>query len=805
MDYKWVSIQIEAFWNLQSHQNKSGDSRNSLSMKRKSSIRIKWKGLLKVLFLAFFLLIAILFLYSWNLSERIDQRFSSRRWSIPSKVFSDITILYPGQKLNRDSFDEKLRQLGYHLVPHKPREKGEFEISGNSLLLFLHDLKMPSLEREGFLVNIRFTGNRIESILRADTEKPIPLLELEPEEIMLFFGTERERRTLVSIDQVPQHLISAVLAAEDSRFYRHFGIDPLGILRAFYTNLRQGALRQGGSTLTQQLAKNYFLTPDRTIPRKLKEMIISLIIEALYKKDEILEIYLNEIYFGQNGSVSINGVGEASLFYFGKSVNRLSRIEAATLAGLIRAPNHYSPYVDEKRCLNRRNMVLKAMHKNGWLSNDALQTDVQMPVNVSGFTDYGKKAPYFIDYLSQQLEALYSTETLSSMGLSIYTTLDTQVQAAAEKALEKGLDRMEKSIPILKRTAPSQKLQGAIIVMQPKTGYILAMVGGRNYRESQFNRVIQARRQPGSLFKPFVFCSALDRFTPASLLSNEPASYQIDGVFWRPENFEPVSEKCVSLRTALKKSYNLATVDLAMKIGMDHIVQTAASFHFSTPIKAYPSLALGAFEVIPIELARAYSVFAADGFLPYPLSLREVTDEDGKILQQRHMNVESLISPAKAFIMNSMLRSVITEGTASSLTEKGIFGPVAGKTGTTNNYRDAWFLGYTPEILALVWVGFDNGDSIYSTGTKAAMPIWADLMKNIPQHISENWFNMPPGITQKTVCSESGLLAVTNGCPHPVEEIFLEENLPTLQCPLHRKEKPLHHLTKELKELLKAF
>jgi penicillin-binding protein 1B len=242
-----------------------------------------------------------------------------------------------------------------------------------------------------------------------------------------------------------------------------------------------------------------------------------------------------------------------------------------------------------------------------------------------------------------------------------------------------------------------------------------------------------------------------------------------------------------------------------MKIGMNHIVKTAASFHFSTPIKAYPSLALGAFEVIPLELARAYSVFAADGLLPYPLSMHEVTDENGKILQQRHMNVESVISPAKAFIMNSLLRSVITEGTAQSLLEKGISWPVAGKTGTTNNCRDAWFVGYTPEILALVWVGFDNGDSIFSTGAKAAMPIWADLMKDSPQFISENWFRMPPGCIKKTVCSESGLLAVENGCPHPVEEIFLKENRPTLKCPLHRKQGSFDRITRELKEVFKTY
>ena len=745
-----------------------------------------FKKLLKLTVLIFILICAGLILYSWYLSVKVEKRFAGRRWSIPSTVFSDITILYPGQRINRSLFNKKLNSLGYREVSHNPRKKGEKKTASTKVTIYLHDLKAPSLTRKGFPVKIRFLQNKIEAINRADTGKSVPILELEPEEIMQFFGPEREKRHLVSIHQVPEDLIHAVLAAEDGRFYKHHGIDPRGILRALYTNLRHGAILQGGSTLTQQLAKNYFLTPERTISRKINEAILSVIIEAIYEKDEILEIYLNEIYLGQKGSISINGVGEASFFYFDKPVSTLSLPEAATIAGLIKGPNYYSPYVGKSRCKERRNMVLHAMHRKGWINNDKLKAALSAKVEAAGFNLQGKKAPYFIDYLYRQLEKLYPPEVLNSLGLSIYTTLDTQVQAAAEKALKEGLSRLERSNPALRRKKGEEKLQGAIIVMQPKTGYILAVVGGRNYTVSQFNRITQSRRQPGSAFKPFVYLTALNDFTPASRLSNEPITYMIDGKPWEPQNFAPSDELVVSMRLALTKSFNLATVDLARKVGLDKIIKTTERFLFSTPLKPYPSLALGAFEVIPLELARAYCVFAADGMLPYPLSLKDVTDEKGKLLKQKHMDIERLTSPAKAFIISSMLRSVVSEGTARSLIGRGISWPVAGKTGTTNNFRDAWFVGYTPDILALVWVGFDNQDSIFTTGSTAALPIWADLMNSVPQYVSENWYKIPPGVLKETVCSESGLLA-HKGCPESMEEIFLKENVPTVFCPIHNK------------------
>lgn len=760
------------------------------------------RRLLKGIVFVFVLTGAGLALYSWHLSAQIEKRFSGRRWSIPSTVFSDTTLLYPGQGINKAFLYEKLRRLGYRKVSHMPERKGEVRISGPFLEVFFHDLEVPWRKQEGFPARIRFASDCIESIVRLDTGEPAPILELEPEEIGRFFGPGREQRRLVSLDQVPEHLIHAVLAAEDNQFYRHRGVDIQSVLRALYVNMRHGTIRQGGSTLTQQLAKNYFLTPDRTLSRKLKELLMALLIEAMYKKDEILEIYLNEIYLGQKGSVSINGVGEASYFFFDKPVKELSLTEAAVIAGLIRAPNYYSPYVDRKRCRTRRNTVLLAMHKHGWLSQEKLKISLSAPVNTAGFNVYSRKAPYFMDYISEQLTTLYPPEALSSLGLSIYTTLDTEVQRAAERALARGLSRLEKSNSALNRLEPEKKLQGAVIVKQPKTGYILAMVGGRDYGLSQFNRITQARRQPGSAFKPFVYLSGLDEFTPASLLSNKPTSYTVNGKLWEPQNFEPVPEHRLRLRDALARSINVATVDLAMQVGLNRIVSTANAFGFSTPLKPYPSLALGAFEAIPLELARAYCAFAADGVLPYPLSVKAVMDEKGRVLEQRHMTIKRVISPARAFIITSMLQSVITGGTARSLKQMGISFPVAGKTGTTNDYKDAWFVGYTPDILALVWVGFDDGDSIHAPGSSAALPIWADLINSIPRYISGETFHMPPGVVQLNICPESGLLAVPHACPEPLEEVFLEENVPTEDCSIHRSLHPFERIIKGVRDAL---
>ena len=708
-------------------------------------------------------------------------------------------LLYPGQHISPGLFQDKLGRLGYRKVSGLPKKKGDMQTNRKGIRLFLNDLKTPWKKRAGFTVYIQFGPNSIQSISREDNGESISLLEIEPEEIMLFFGRERESRRLVSIQKVPEHFIDAVLAAEDHRFFQHWGIDPRGILRALLTNLRHGAIRQGGSTITQQLAKNYFLTSDRNLIRKLQEALLAIVMELKYSKHDILEIYLNEIYLGQKGSVAVNGIGEAAYFYFAKPVQELSLSESATIAGLIKAPNRYSPYIDKTVCRRRRNSILKTMQSRGWISDAQLQRHSKTPVITAGYTIYGRQAPFFIDYLAQQLTSLYKPEDLASLGLSIFTTLDPQVQIAAENALRTELSRLENSTADLKRKSSDKKLEGAVVVMQPKTGHILAMVGGRNYSKSQFNRITQSRRQPGSAFKPFVYVTGLDTFTPITMLSNAPKTYTVDGKTWAPKNFEHHAAKQVSLRSALENSDNLATVDLAMQIGLKPIIETANRFGFSTPFKPYPSLALGAFEVIPLELARAYCAFAAGGMMPFPLGLKAVADENGHVLERKHLTIERLIAASKAFMITSLLRGVVENGTARTLGDNGISWPVAGKTGTTNNSRDAWFIGYTPDILALVWVGFDNGDSIKATGAQAALPVWAELMKKIPHHISHKDFRVPDGIVTRMICNDDGKPVVSQSCAKPRKEFFLAVNAP----PQPRPQGPIQGVFEKLIEGIK--
>ncbi|MGA2403689.1 MAG: PBP1A family penicillin-binding protein, partial [Syntrophobacteraceae bacterium] len=667
--------------------------------------------------------------FSYYLYNEVKNRFSSRRWSVPARVFSSAVPVYSGQALSLGQLRHLLEERRYKEASKAPVLAGEFKSSGNTLVVHLRDFEFPGLFLPSQVVEFSFQQNRVTGIRGPKDE--ISFLELEPLEIARLYGPERESRMLINIRQVPQHLIDAVVAIEDHRFYEHSGIDLFGVLRAMLADFRAGRVVQGGSTITQQLVKNYFLESERSLRRKVIELSMSFILEALYQKDEILEMYLNEIYMGRRGSVAIHGIGEASRYYLGRNVEDLTLSEAAVLAGMIRGPNNYSPLTNHEAALERRDLVLKrmlALRKISPAEYEAARLEV---LRVASAATAGSIAPYFLDYVRRQAQELYAPEALASDGLSIYTTLQPEMTAAAQTAIREGLAEIEKESgeeAASDESGPSQRLQAVLIALQPKTGEIYALVGGRDYGESSFNRALQGRRQPGSALKPFVYLTALDRFKLSDRLSDLPAPYELNGVSWTPRNNDGRYRGRVVFREALEQSLNAATVNLAVETGLNQIIGTLRSFGIESPLEPVPSLALGSFELTPMELARAYAVLANDGQKPFLLSLKEIVAENGDVRERRTIDFSSVTSPAKAFLITSLLEGVVERGTAKVLRRHGIDFRCAGKTGTTSEFRDSWFVGYTTDMLVLVWVGYDNNRPTGLTGAQGAARIWARFM-----------------------------------------------------------------------------
>jgi penicillin-binding protein 1B len=721
--------------------------------------------------------------FFYYLRSEVKHRFSSRIWSIPSRVFSATVPIYPGQALSLSQLKQMLDERRYQPGIEEPLRAGEYKISKGSLTVNLREFQFPGHTLPARRVRFDFQQNRLASI--EDAQGGVGFLELEPVEIDRLFGPERESRLLISIKQVPKHLVDAVLAIEDHRFYEHPGVDWWGILRAFMADVRARKVVQGGSTITQQLVKNYFLEPERNLKRKLLEASMALVLESMYGKDQILEMYLNEIYLGQRGSVAIDGVGEAARYYFGRNVEDLTLAECATLAGLIRAPNLYSPIGHPRATLERRNVVLKRMLDLNKISDAQYEKARVEPVRVAENILPLKVAPYFVDYVRHQLQELYSPDVLESEGLNIYTTLNPEMALAARNAVDEGLKDLEKSISHRsKSSSPDQPLQAVLIAVQPKTGAVLALIGGGDYSESNFNRALYAHRQPGSAIKPFVYLSALDRFTPVSQLPDEPTAFSVGGKEWTPRNFDNRYQGHVTLREALEDSINVPTVNLALSVGLDKVMATIHSLGIESHLEPVPSLALGAFEVTPIELAGAYTVLDNDGQKPFLLSLKEVVTEKGDVLDRRNVDFATVTTPAKAYLITDILQGVVQRGTAKSLKRLGIDFPCAGKTGTTSDYRDSWFVGYTTDLLALVWVGYDDNHSTHLTGATGAARIWARFLDQVRPWIHPQQFRIPPGVVQRMVCLDSGKLA-TMSCAHKSLEVFLSDNVPGDYCGDH--------------------
>jgi penicillin-binding protein 1A len=576
------------------------------------------------------------------------------------------------------------------------------------------------------------------------------------------FTIYREQRIEVPLSRISPHLIDAILAVEDQRFYDHGGLDIVRVFGAALTNIREGRTAQGGSTLTQQLARQSFLTPEKTYRRKLKEAIVAARIEGQFEKDEILELYLNKVYFGDG----LYGVEAASLGYFGKHAEHVSVAEAALLAGLVKSPSTYAPTVDLDRAVARREVVLEAMRDMGVIDRDAYRQALAEPVTLNDTLRkeeaYGR---YFKEEVRKQLVERFGWERVYQGGMKVYTTLDLELQKAAEQEVARGLEEIERRRSRRAQNAAPEGdvLQGALVAMDPKTGEVRAMVGGRDFHQSKFNRATQAYRQPGSAFKPFVYAAAIERgFSPATVLTklDEPTA-TLDGD-WLPED-DHSQGSSMTMRTALRTSSNRAAVRMIKEVGIPAAVRYAERLGFGA-VPGVPSLALGSGEVTLVSMVAAYSSFANEGMLPVPTLIRRVETLDGNVLYEGNAPPQRAVSEATAFLMSNMMADVITSGTAASARRFGFALPAAGKTGTTNDYHDAWFIGYTTTLATGVWVGYDMPRTIMKDGYAAqlAVPIWARFMKTATQSHKREWLKAPPTVTTATICRISGRLATSD-------------------------------------------
>jgi penicillin-binding protein 1B len=698
-----------------------------------------------------------------RLAAVVDEKFSGRRWDFPSRIYSDEFLLFGGLDVEASRLRRRLERLAYRAVSETPTVGGEVRWTPQVVEIALRPgaRGRDATQR----VALELAGPRIARITSLDGGEEIAAAALEPEEITGIYEGEWKQRRAVRVVDVAPILVRAILATEDSRFFDHHGVDIVGIARAAFANLRSGRVRQGGSTLTQQLMKNFFLTNDRTLSRKLREVAMALVAEQRYSKMQILEAYLNEIYLGQRGARGIFGVAEAARFYFGKDPRDLSLSESALVAGLIRAPNAYSPFQQPERALERRNTVLRLLVEAGEIDEAQAAEARAEPLGVVEIASDADthEASYFVDYVKSELAGRFPADVLTTEGLRIYTTLDPLRQEQAVRAVSEGLARLEREHPRVARAEVRDRLEAALVAIQPHSGEIEAMVGGRSYQGSQFNRVTQASRQPGSAFKPIVYLAGLlasgpGHVTPATIVDDSPFTWEYDGDRrWSPDNDGGRYRGPVTVRTALEQSLNAATAHVAQGVGLSAIVALAHSLGIESSLPAVPSLVLGAADVTPLELTSVYGVFAAGGTRAEPIAIKRVESRNGEPIAGIEPDLRAVVPPADAYVLTHMLAGVLDRGTANGARRSGFVRPAAGKTGTSNDYRDAWFVGYTPDLVAGVWVGFDQRSPLGMSGGRAALPIWADFVSQAVAALPPRDFPPPPGITLMSVDLASGL------------------------------------------------
>ncbi len=733
--------------------------------------------------------------YYNSLQQEVVTRFSGQHWTLPSLLYSDSTMIFPGERLGEIGFFQRLARLNYHRVdPGQVRIRGEysFDEKHDMVVLFLHSFRYPYHDFGGALVELKISPlQTIESIEDLAARKPEYAIELEPELLGAIFHGDWEQRRLVPLSGIPPAFIDAVLAAEDHRFYEHHGIDLVRTARAAWIDLTARHVLQGGSTLTQQLMKNFFLTSKRDWHRKVTEALMAYIAEKRYSKDEILELYLNDIYLGQRGQEGIYGVWEASQFYFAREPRDLTIAEMATIAGMIRSPNRFNPFRHSAIARVCRNEVLAAMLQDGYISKPAYDEAVTEPLRTREPYTETNDAPYFVDYIKHELAERYPPSVLTGEGLRIFTTLDVHMEKQAEQAIEHNLLSLEEKHQSLKRKEKNQQLESCLLAIEPQTGKIRAMDGGRDYRQSQFNRVTQSHRQPGSAFKPVTYLAALQetfdggtqQFLPTSYIDDEPFKWQFGATSWTPKNYKDRYFGRVTLEFALEESLNSAALRLADALGLDRVLAMASKLGFSN-LPPYPSVVLGGIEVAPIQLAAMYAILANEGMEVPPYAVTAVVNAKGQVIEGHELKAEQVLSPEVAYTMDFMLEQVVKHGTGMGVRKAGFLRPVAGKTGTTNDSVDAWFAGFTPNLLAVVWTGFDQKEALGLTGAEASLPAWTDFMKAATASRPDGDFPMPSDLVRIRVDPLTGYLA-SPYCPVTMEGVYPKALAPTEDCPFH--------------------
>ncbi len=690
---------------------------------------------------------------------------------MPARIYGRPLELYIGRELSLRQLRQELNLLHY-IETERPKKSGEYSIVGNTVTIFSREIRFSNDRQEAAVIKVSFQDTHVSSLTSAGGVKQLSLFRLEPLLIASIYPNDNEDRLLVRLEDTPPLLGETLLLIEDREFYRHFGLRPSAILRALVANIKAGRTVQGGSTLTQQLVKNFFLTSEKNIQRKVNEALMSLLLEYHYQKDEILEAYLNEIYLGQDGGRAIHGFAKASRFYFQRNIDELAPEQIALLVGIAKGASFYNPRKHPDRAKLRRDMILGKMAQAGLVPLEEIDILKEKSLGVSkripsGLTPY----PAFVQLVRNQLKRDYRNEDLQSEGLSIFTTFDPIYQEQAEKSIQKILTKIEKE-----RNLPEATLQGAFVLSSVDQGEVLAVVGDRFSGKDGFNRALDMERPVGSVIKPAIYLNALnipDTYNLLTLLNDTPLSISLVGEDWQPQNYDKKFHGSVPLIQALVDSLNVASVQLGMELGLDSVIDTLHQLGIEKTMQAYPSLLLGAVELPPVSVLQMYQSIAAGGYKTPLRTILAVTDRKNKLLQRYPLTVEQVAEPAAVFCLNTALQEVTRRGTGrriQQLLPPGV--SVAGKTGTTNELRDSWFAGFSASHVAVAWVGRDDNKSTGLTGSTGAMRIWAEIMKEIkttsldlrpPENIDFYHSDIQTGQLFSDQCQQGELLPFVRG------------------------------------------